>query len=93
MSIKLFFQHINLNMRLGYSMRVLLNTNNMFCFRDMKINFQAYTLIWRPLQVYIFYPFVFRETSTNSENPDEIQHNAVFQQGLHCTGEKELQTK
>ena len=23
-------------------------------------------------------------TLTNSEDPDEIQHNAAFHQGLHC---------
>ena len=75
-------------MNLGYSQGPsqwdITSKFNMFCFKDKKINFQAYTLIWRPLQVYIFYAFVFRETSTNSEDPDEMQHNAVFQQGLHC---------
>ena len=29
----------------------------------------------------------------NSEDPDEMQHNAVFHQGLHCKGQKYLQTK
>ena len=24
------------------------------------------------------------DTLANSEDPDEMQHNAVFQQGLHC---------
>ena len=25
-------------------------------------------------------------TSANSEDPDEMQHNAAFHQGLHCKG-------
>ena len=29
----------------------------------------------------------------NSEDPDEMQHNAAFHQGLHCNGENVLQTK
>ena len=32
-------------------------------------------------------------TVANSEDPDEIQHNAEFHQGLHCKGKKGLQTK
>ena len=32
-------------------------------------------------------------TFTNSEDPDEMMHNAAFQQGLHCKGKKDLQTK
>ena len=31
-------------------------------------------------------------TFANSEDPDEMQHNA-FHQGLHCKGKKDLQTK
>ena len=31
-------------------------------------------------------------TFANSEEPDEMQHNAAFHQGLHCKG-KNLQTK
>ena len=27
-------------------------------------------------------------TFPNSEDPDEMQHNAAFQQGLHCQGKK-----
>ena len=27
-------------------------------------------------------------TFTNSEDPDEMQHNATFHQGLHCKGKK-----
>ena len=29
----------------------------------------------------------------NSEDPDEMQHNAAFHQGLHCKGKKVLHTK
>ena len=33
-------------------------------------------------------------TFTNSEDPDEMPHNAAFHQGLHCLlGKKDLQTK
>ena len=32
-------------------------------------------------------------TFTNSEDPDEMQQNAAFHQGLHCKGKKHLQTK
>ena len=34
-------------------------------------------------------------TFTNSEDPDEMPHNAAFLQGLHCLylGKKSLQTK
>ena len=31
--------------------------------------------------------------SANSEDPDEMQHNAAFHQGLHCKCKKDLQTK
>ena len=27
-------------------------------------------------------------TLANSEDPDEMQHNAAFHQGLHCLGQK-----
>ena len=27
-------------------------------------------------------------TFANSEEPDEMQHNAAFHQGLHCKGKK-----
>ena len=34
------------------------------------------------------YPFVYgkplKGTFANSEDPDEMQHNAAFHQGLHC---------
>ena len=41
------------------------------------------------LQSYFFcYPFVYWKplngTLANSEDPDEMQHNAAFHQGLHC---------
>ena len=29
----------------------------------------------------------------NSEDPDEMQHNAAFHQGLHCKDQKDIQTK
>ena len=29
-------------------------------------------------------------TFANSEDPDEMQHNAAFHQGLHCKGKKDL---
>ena len=29
----------------------------------------------------------------NSEDLDEMQHNAAFHQGLHCKGKNNLQTK
>ena len=34
-------------------------------------------------------------TFANSEDPDEMQHNAAFHQGLHCLyfGKTDLQTK
>ena len=34
-------------------------------------------------------------TYTNSEDPDEMQHNAAFHQSLHCVckGQQDLQTK
>ena len=36
----------------------------------------------------VFLPFVFgkplNEYFCNSEDPDEMQHNAAFHQGLHC---------
>ena len=33
-------------------------------------------------------------TFANSEEPDEMQHNATFRQDLHCLkGKKELQIK
>ena len=33
-------------------------------------------------------------TFENSEDPDEMQHNAAFHQGLHCLiGKKDFQTK
>ena len=32
-------------------------------------------------------------TFANSEDPDEMQHNAAFHQDLHCNGKKYLQTK
>ena len=34
-------------------------------------------------------------TFTNSEGPNEMPHNAAFHhdQGLHCQGKKDLQTK
>ena len=34
------------------------------------------------------------DTFINSEDPDEMQHYAAFQQGLYCLlGKKDLQTK
>ena len=32
-------------------------------------------------------------TFTNSEDPDEMQHNVAFHQGLHCKSKKDHQTK
>ena len=32
-------------------------------------------------------------TFGNSEDPDEMQHNAAFHQGLRCKGKKDIQTK
>ena len=32
-------------------------------------------------------------TITNSEDPDEMLHNAAFHQGLHCKDKKDFQTK
>ena len=32
-------------------------------------------------------------TFANSEDPDEMQHDAPFYQGLHCKGKEYLQTK
>ena len=32
-------------------------------------------------------------TFANSEDPDEMQLNAAFHQGLHCKGKKDLLTK
>ena len=32
-------------------------------------------------------------TFANSEDPDEMQHNAAFHLGLHFTGKKDLKTK
>ena len=30
---------------------------------------------------------------THGEDPNEMQHNAAFHQGLHCKGKKDLQAK
>ena len=32
-------------------------------------------------------------TFANSEDPNEMQHNAAFHQCQHCKGKKDLQTK
>ena len=46
-----------------------------------------------------YQPFAFgkplNSTFANSEDADEMQHNAAFHQGLHCfvKGKKDVQTK
>ena len=73
-------------------LRSALKVSNCFC--DYILN-SAWML--RSQLVWIFYP-LFSEnplmsTFVNSEDPDEMQHNAAFHQGLHCKGKKDLQAK
>ena len=48
-------------------------------------------LVWIFNPLYSGNPLM--RTFVNSEDPDEMQHNAAFHQGLHCKGKKDLQTK
>ena len=53
-----------------------------------EINFPIHTLIWSPctriLTLYILETPLEMGTFANSEDPDQMQHNAAFHQGLHC---------
>ena len=48
-----------------------------------------------PRHFYMFLGNPQMSTFANSEDPDEMQHNAAFHQGLHCFyfGKTDLQTK
>ena len=55
---------------------------HMFWLRNKNNNFLLRTFILGPINIE-FNP-LYTGTFTNSEDPDEMPHDAAFHQGLHC---------